>query len=254
MAPGPTPCFPPAPLHQCSSTPLAHLVPLLPLHWCFVYRSLFPPVLQGIHPGSRPLRPWGRLGLQGGHQVPTGPWRTPLTGKPQCCGPGMPLTLPLLDSYAHMCLPFPCCCLVAQSWPILWHRRLQHTRFPCSSPSPRVCSHSCPLSQWCHPTSVVLFYSCLQSFLASGSFPMSLLFSSGGQSIGSFSFNANPSNEYSGLIFFRIDWFDHLAVQGIPKSLLQYYSWKASILWFSAIFIVQLSHPYMTTGKNHSFD
>ena len=65
---------------------------------------------------------------------------------------------------------------------------------------------------------------------------------------GSFSFNISPSNEYSGLIFFRIDWFDLLAVQGTLKSLLQRYSSKASILC-SAFFIVQLSHPYMTTGK-----
>ena len=65
----------------------------------------------------------------------------------------------------------------------------------------------------------------------------------------SFSFTISPSNEYSGLISFRIDWFDLLAVQGTLKSLLQYHSSKASILWRSAFFRVQLSHPYMTTGK-----
>ena len=65
----------------------------------------------------------------------------------------------------------------------------------------------------------------------------------------SFSFSISPSNEYSGLISFRIDWFDLLAVQGILKSLLQYHSSKASILWCLALFRVQLSHPYMTTGK-----
>ena len=65
----------------------------------------------------------------------------------------------------------------------------------------------------------------------------------------SFSFSINPSNEYSGLISFRIDWLDLLAVQGILKSLLQHHSSKASILKHSAFFIVQLSHPYMTTGK-----
>ena len=70
----------------------------------------------------------------------------------------------------------------------------------------------------------------------------------------SFSFSISPSNEYSGLISFRIDWFDLLAVQGTLKSLLQHHSSKASILECSAFFIVQLSHPYMTTGKNHSFD
>ena len=65
----------------------------------------------------------------------------------------------------------------------------------------------------------------------------------------SFSFSVSPSNEYSGLISFRIDWLDLLVVQGILKSLLQHHSSKASILWHSASFMVQLSHPYVTTGK-----
>ena len=65
----------------------------------------------------------------------------------------------------------------------------------------------------------------------------------------SFSFSISPSNEYSGLIYFRMDWLDVLAVQGTLKSLLQHHSSKASILWCSAFFTVQLSHPYMTTGK-----
>ena len=69
----------------------------------------------------------------------------------------------------------------------------------------------------------------------------------------SFSFSISPSNEYSGLISFRMDWFDLLAVQGILKSLLQHHSLKASILWCSAFFIVQLSHPY-DYWKNHTFD
>ena len=77
---------------------------------------------------------------------------------------------------------------------------------------------------------------------------MSQLFASGGQS-GSFSFNISPSNEYPGLISFRMDWLDRLAVQGTLKSLLQHHSSKASILRRSAFFTVQLSHPYMTTGK-----
>ena len=72
---------------------------------------------------------------------------------------------------------------------------------------------------------------------------------SGGQSIGNFSFNISPSNENPGLISFRMDGLDFLAVQGAPKSLLQHDSSKASILWCSAFFIVQLLHPYMTTGK-----
>ena len=77
---------------------------------------------------------------------------------------------------------------------------------------------------------------------------MSQLFASGGQSIG-VSASASPSNEYSGLISFRMDWLDLLAVQGTLKSLLQHHSSKASLSQCSAVFIVQLSHPYMTTGK-----
>ena len=131
----------------------------------------------------------------------------------------------------------------------LWPRGLQHNRPLCPSPPPRVYPNSCPLSRWCHPTissSVVRFSSCLQSFPASGSFPMSQLFTSGGQS---FSFNISPSNEHPGLISFRMDWLNLLVVQGTLKSLLQHHSSKASILLHSPFFIVQLSHPFMTTGK-----
>ena len=78
---------------------------------------------------------------------------------------------------------------------------------------------------------------------------MSQFFTLGGQSTGSFSFSIIPSNEYSGLISFRMDWLDLPAVQGTLKSVLQHHSSKASILRRSAFFIVQLSHPYMTTGK-----
>ena len=78
---------------------------------------------------------------------------------------------------------------------------------------------------------------------------MSQFFASGGQIIKSFSFSISPSNDYSGLISFRIDWLDLLAVQGALKSLLQYHSSRALILRCSAFFIVQLSHPDMTTGK-----
>ena len=121
-------------------------------------------------------------------------------------------------------------------------------------PSPRVCSNSCPLCQWCHPTISslpVLFSFCLQSFRAS--FPR--VFSSESAlcirwtKYGSFSFSISPSNEHSGLISFRTDWFDLLAVQETIKSLLQHHNLKASILQHSAFFMVQLSHLYMTTGK-----
>ena len=131
-----------------------------------------------------------------------------------------------------------------------WPHGLQHTRLPCPSPTPKMCSNSCPSSWWYHPTtssSVFPFSSCLQSFPTSESFPMGQIFTSGGRSIG---VSASGSvNEHPGLISFRIDWLDLLAVQGTLKSLLQHHSSKASILLCSAFFIVQLSHPYMTTGK-----
>ena len=129
----------------------------------------------------------------------------------------------------------------------------QHTRTPCPSPTPGVYSNSSPLSRWCHPTisfSVGPFSSCLQSFPASGSW------NSNESDLRirwpkywSFSFNISPSNEHSGPISFRMDWLDLLAVQGTLKSLLQHHSSNSSILWRSAFFILQLSHPYMTTGK-----
>ena len=125
-------------------------------------------------------------------------------------------------------------------------------RIPCPSRSPEVCLNSCPLSQWCHPTilpSVIPFSSCLQSVPASGSFPMSPLLASGGQSIGaSASASVLPKNtqDWSSLGW---TWLDLLAVQGTLKSLLQHHSSKASILQRSAFFTVQLSHPYMTIGK-----
>ena len=128
---------------------------------------------------------------------------------------------------------------------------LQHARLPIPSPTPRAYSNSSPSSWWCHPifsSCVLPFSSCLQSFPASGSFPMSQLFASGGQSI-DWRFSISPSNEYAGLISFRIDWFDLLAVQGTLKSLLQHHSSNASILWHSAFFMVQFSHLYMTTGN-----
>ena len=123
-----------------------------------------------------------------------------------------------------------------------------HARLPCSTPTPRACSNSCPSSQWYHPTissSVIPFSSCLKSFPVIGSFPMRQFFTSGGQSW-SFSFSISPSNEYPGLISFRMDGFDLLAVQRSLKSLIQNHSSKASILQCSAFFMVQVSpiHDY----------
>ena len=122
----------------------------------------------------------------------------------------------------------------------------QHARPPCPSLTPGVHSDSCPSSQWCHPaisSLVVPFSYCPQSFPASESFRMRW------PKYWSFSFSISPSSEHPGLISFRIDWLDLLAVQETLKSLLQYHSSKTSILRCSAFFTVQLSHPYMTTGK-----
>ena len=133
----------------------------------------------------------------------------------------------------------------------LWPQGLQYDRLPCPSLCHWVCSDSCPFSQWCYliTSSSVTHFFCPQSFPASGSFPMSLLFTSGGQSIRASASPSSPSNEYSGLISFRIDWFYLLAVQRALRSLPQHHDSKASILQHSAFFIFQLSHPYMTTGK-----
>ena len=107
------------------------------------------------------------------------------------------------------------------------------------------------MSRWCHPN----ISSCCHLLLLPSMFPNIRVFSN--ESVirvrwpkyWSFSFNISPSNEHSGLISFRMDWLDLLSVQGTPKSLLQHHSSKASVLCYSAFFILQLSHLYMTTGK-----
>ena len=139
------------------------------------------------------------------------------------------------------------CSIVSNSLP---PHELQHSRLPCPSPTLRACSNTCP-SWWGHPT----VSSCHPLLLLPSILPSIRVFSN--ESVlcirwpkyWSFSFSISPSTEYLGLISFTIDWFDHLAIQGTLKSLLQHHSSKASILQCSAFFIVQLSHPYMTTGK-----
>ena len=129
---------------------------------------------------------------------------------------------------------------------------LQHARLPCPSLSPRVCSNSCPLNQWCCQSissSVIPFSFCLQSFPASESFSMSWLFASGGESIGASASVLRMNIQGWFFFFFRIYWFVLLTVQGALKSFLQHHSLKASILRPSAAFMVQLSHLYMTMGK-----
>ena len=133
----------------------------------------------------------------------------------------------------------------------LRHHESQHARPPCPSPTPGVHSNSHPSSRWCHPAisaSVVPFSSCPQSLPASESFLMSQFFTWGGQS---FSYSIIPSKEHPGLIAFRMDWLDLLAVQETLKSLLQHYSSKASILQRSAFFTLTSIHDHW---KNHSFD
>ena len=127
---------------------------------------------------------------------------------------------------------------------------LQRPRPPCPSPTPRVHSDYHPLNWWCHPaisSSVVPFYSCPQSLPASESFLNESTLRMRWPKYWSFSFSIIPSKEHPGLISFRMDWLDLLAVQGTLKSLVQHHSTKASILRHSAFFTVQLSHPYMTT-------
>ena len=133
----------------------------------------------------------------------------------------------------------------------LWPHGLQHTRHHCPSPTPGIYPNSCPLNRWCHTT----ISSSHPLLLPPSIFPSIRVFSNElalrirWPKYWSFSFNSSPSNEQSGLISFRMDWLDLLAVQGTLKSLLQHHSSKASLLWLSVFIIVQLSHPYTTAGK-----
>ena len=126
----------------------------------------------------------------------------------------------------------------------------QHTRPPCPPPTPRVYLNPWQLSQWCH---LIL---CHPFLLLPPILPSIRVFSNESAlhmrwpKYWSFSFSISPSNEHPGLISFRMDWLYLLAVQGTFKSLLQHHSSKALILWCSAFFTIQLSHPYMTTGKS----
>ena len=141
------------------------------------------------------------------------------------------------------------CSVVSNS---LWPHESQHARPPCPSPTPIVYSNSCSLSQQCHPaisSSVVPFSSCPQSLPASGSFPMSQLFAWGGQSTGvTASASVLPKNTQD---WSPLGWTGWISLQskGLSRVFSNTHSSKASILWHSAFFTVQLSHSYMTTGK-----
>ena len=127
---------------------------------------------------------------------------------------------------------------------------LQHARLPCPSLTTRVCSNSCLSSRWCHPTissSVIPFSSCLQSYPASGPFPMSQFFVSGGQSIGA-SASALPMN-IQGWFPLRLTSLISLLSKGLSRVFSSTTVQKHQFFWHSAFFMVQLSHPYMTTGK-----
>ena len=133
----------------------------------------------------------------------------------------------------------------------LWPQGLQHTRPPRPSPTPGACSDSCSLSWWCHPTissSVIPFSSAFNLSQNQGLF-QSVSSSHQVPKVLELQLQYQSFNEYSGMISFKIDWFDLLAVQGTLKSLLQHLSLKASILQCSAFFMVQLSLLYVTTWK-----
>ena len=140
----------------------------------------------------------------------------------------------------------------------LWPHESQHTRPPCPSPTPGVHLDSCPSSRWCQPaisSSVVPFSSCPPIPPSIRVFSNESTLRMRWPKYWSFSFSISPSKEHPGLISFRMDWLDLLAVQETLKSLLQHRSSKASILRHSAFFTVQLSHLYMTTIlPNYGFE
>ena len=159
----------------------------------------------------------------------------------------------MLYLYQNHLIPFQSaefsCSVVSDS---LQPHILQHASPPCLSPTPRACSNSCASSRWCHPaisSSVVPFSSCLQSFPESGSFPTGQLFTSGGQNIGASALaSVLPMNIHD---WFPLGWTGWISLQSkrLSRDFLQHHSSKASVLWHSAFFIVQLSQAYLTTGE-----
>ena len=140
------------------------------------------------------------------------------------------------------------CSVVSDSW---WPHWLQHTMFPCPSLSLRVCSNSCPLNWWCHPTipPSVLPFTLLQSFLASESFPMNWLFSSGYQSIGASASASVLLMNIQGWFLLGLTGLVSLQSKGLSRLFSSTTIWKHHFFGSQLLFMVQLSHPYMTTGK-----
>ena len=163
----------------------------------------------------------------------------PTLCNPMDCNPPVSSTGPQFSSVAQLC---PTLC------------DPMNRRPPCPSPTPRVYPNSCALSRW--PSSHLIL--CCPLLLLTPIPPSIRVFSSESAlhmrwpKYWSFSFSISPSNEYPGLISFKMDWLDLLAVQGTLKSLLQHHSSKALLLQCSAFFTVQMSHPYMTTVKNQA--
>ena len=199
----------------CCCCSVTKLCPTLQTHGLQHTRLPYPSLSPRVCSNSYPLSQWSYLTI------------SPSAALFSFCFQSSPASgsFPVSRLYVYIFQSLSCVQLFATTWT---------ARLPCPLSTPGACSNSCPLSRWCHPTnssSVIPFSSCLQYFSASGSFPM----------IGSlpkywsFSFSISPSNEYSVLISFRIDWLDLLAVQGILKSRFQHHSSKASILQHSAL-------------------
>ena len=183
------------------------------------------------------------------------PWEIPWTGEPgrlQAVGSQrVRHNLVIKQKQQYRILNLVQFSSVTQLCSTLWPHESQHARLPCPSSIPEVYPNPCPSSRWCHPA----ISSCHPLLLRPPIPPSIRVFSNESTlrmrwpKYWSFNFNISPSNEHPGLISFRMDSLDLPAVQGTLKSLLQHHSSKASILGRSAFFTVQLSHPYMTTGK-----
>ena len=167
---------------------------------------------------------------------------------------------PSSETVCHICLLFNLYCLLSSSlWfscqvmsDSYWLHRLHHARLPCSLPSPRICPSSCPLNRWCHPTnssSVTLFFFYVQSFPASGSFPMSQLFTLGGQCIGASASASVLPKCIWGWFPLRLTGLISLVPKGLSRVFYSTTVWKHQFYsTLPSLLSVQLLHAYMTTG------